>query len=711
MGTHVVAMPLTLWPLTCLVGCLVYLVVAPVPDAPEGQLDVSEPKEKTVGGKKPTPTGKKTIPLGPLDMPGPRPYHRFSPVAPGQARWLSTVDTYSTEQADELYFFGGLTNGLNEHNYHLYNDLWEMHSYWYKSAAPPSSEDQEKSSKEAADMMNGDKKAEEKDDALDPCKVKKGDKPKCNLERYWRQVYAGNGIANLPAAPEPPSHPVAPPMYPDPIDTRFPVPPPPPHPYDPRDDGPAQLLPGNAGVLDEAALQSGSGSTDGAFLEMESTLKMTHEATVQHMHEIGLHAQAKQTEKMGMGNIFATNDLWRFRPTETQGESWAQILPAKGPIPAPRWLHASSIIGNSLFVFGGFTSNLMMDFWHLELDTNKWHELSRTDQGCPKCPGPRDGHSMVPILPKSGPKSIVMFGGIGINFEIKNNRKNTVLLDDVWAWSPEPSPGPWQEKNPACYKDKSCETYYHNKNAKPCARMMHSATSIGEIMVIFGGVGGGNLPLNDVWTWKAGKWTGIDYEDKEQVRGDGPPRARSLATLVPMDSHGRAMLFGGLNWQNKPLDDVWQVQLDIGAESPDEDGFEIENGKWLEIYAKNGGPLARFGHVAQMISPCNEVDQPEDPAIVTQHEKKSHCVLVFGGAGQTDLETDESERMQDARFEAEVYRQMVHTGDDAREKDADKAAQTLFDKSVTESAGPGEEPPAPVIPDVSGSGSPARRLL
>ena len=45
---------------------------------------------------------------------------------------------------------------------------------------------------------------------------------------------------------------------------------------------------------------------------------------------------------------------------------------------------------------------------------------------------------------------------------------------------------------------------------------------------------------------------------------------------LALDLSVAAMLFGGLNWQNKPLDDVWQVQLDIGAESPDEDGFESE---------------------------------------------------------------------------------------------------------------------------------------
>lgn len=81
-----------------------------------------------VGGTKPTPIVESSQHLGTLDLPGRRSYHRFSPIAPGHARWLGTVDSVSDDAGDELYFFGGLTNGLNEKKFHLYNDMWEFHS-------------------------------------------------------------------------------------------------------------------------------------------------------------------------------------------------------------------------------------------------------------------------------------------------------------------------------------------------------------------------------------------------------------------------------------------------------------------------------------------------------------------------------------------------------------------------------------------------------
>lgn len=239
-------------------------------------------------------------------------------------------------------------------------------AYWYKIGSKGSPEESKKKKDDAVKAATSfmEVGAGSAAAAPDPCKIEKGAPLKCMQERYWQQIFAANGISNLPAVPEPPDHPDAPAAYPDPLSSNYPIPPPPPHPYDPRDNGPSAMLPGNAGVVDEGALAS--------FLEMEESLELRteHRAMVMHMQELGLHQHAELAMTHGMGNIFATNDLWMFNGATL---AWEQVAPMPGPIPAPRWLHASAMIGNSLFIFGGFTSNLMMDFWHLEIGMYNTH--------------------------------------------------------------------------------------------------------------------------------------------------------------------------------------------------------------------------------------------------------------------------------------------------------------------------------------------------
>ena len=124
---------------------------------------------------------------------------------------------------------------------------------------------------------------------------------------------------------------------------------------------------------------------------------------------------------------------------------------------------------------------------------------------------------------------------------------------------------------PACHVLKDCSSFDKPSIEKPSPRMMHASASMGlkkPLMVIFGGVGGGNIPLNDLWLFSAGKWTFIDPASDKYGPGDGPPRARSLMSMSALGPSS-VMIFGGINWQNKPLDDIWQVSIDAGEESAD----------------------------------------------------------------------------------------------------------------------------------------------
>ena len=71
-----------------------------------------------------------------------------------------------------------------------------------------------------------------------------------------------------------------------------------------------------------------------------------------------------------------------------------------------------------MIVFGGVTNNLMLlnDLWEYSPIPNNWREINpgkTMDR-----PVPREGHTMVPLLPKNGKgdASVLVFGGISYGY-------------------------------------------------------------------------------------------------------------------------------------------------------------------------------------------------------------------------------------------------------------------------------------------------------
>lgn len=114
------------------------------------------------------------------------------------------------------------------------------------------------------------------------------------------------------------------------------------------------------------------------------------------------------------------NDVWRF---DMAARTWQEIKPAAGsPVPAPRSLHGSGLVGNSFVVYGGLGHN---DTWSFDLSTATWskHEI-RTHQAHP---GTRYASSYAAVGDK-----LYIFGGA---------RRGGFPIDDLWSF--EPATGLW----------------------------------------------------------------------------------------------------------------------------------------------------------------------------------------------------------------------------------------------------------------------------
>lgn len=121
----------------------------------------------------------------------------------------------------------------------------------------------------------------------------------------------------------------------------------------------------------------------------------------------------------------------------------------------------------------------------------------------------------------------------------------------------------------------------------PATRGSHAAAFDVErrAMVIFGGTGGSEGRLNDVWA--------LDTRRREWTRLDDPtepdrPVIRSNATMVLDPNRDRLLVYGGITGAGlspRALGDLFE--------------FDLGSGSWREIVPPTGPtPLARLGHAA-----------------------------------------------------------------------------------------------------------------
>jgi hypothetical protein len=229
------------------------------------------------------------------------------------------------------------------------------------------------------------------------------------------------------------------------------------------------------------------------------------------------------------------SDVWRFN---LSSNTWTQddfVLPS---VLLPRSFAAGLVVGNSLFVFGGFVQALQTvtnDLWSYNIASKQWALLSSNGQA--GAPRPRQGHSANFYNDTMRGPSILFFGGYN----------NTGGMSDTWQFII--STGVWIQIT----KD--------GDTSGPSPRWGQSVifTASPPTLVIFGGtfVGGSINPYyNDVWTLQyngsAWNWTNLLPDGNME----GPQRRGGQATVLSL---GKSFTYGGYASFIGLLNDVWQL--------------------------------------------------------------------------------------------------------------------------------------------------------
>ncbi|XP_007503415.2 host cell factor 2 isoform X2 [Monodelphis domestica] len=143
------------------------------------------------------------------------------------------------------------------------------------------------------------------------------------------------------------------------------------------------------------------------------------------------------------------DDLWQL---DLETMSWSQPE-TKGSVPLPRSLHTANVIGNKMYIFGGWVPQTMnsieassrdcewrctSSFSYLNLDTAEWTSLVSDSQEDKKNlrPRPRAGHCAVAI----GTRLYFWSGRDGY----KKAMNNQVCCKDLWYLDTEKPPAPSQ---------------------------------------------------------------------------------------------------------------------------------------------------------------------------------------------------------------------------------------------------------------------------
>mmetsp|Transcript_5084 Transcript_5084/g.11238 ORF Transcript_5084/g.11238 Transcript_5084/m.11238 type:complete len:855 (-) Transcript_5084:115-2679(-) len=232
----------------------------------------------------------------------------------------------------------------------------------------------------------------------------------------------------------------------------------------------------------------------------------------------------------------ATGDSGRYTITadafvlEVSTNTWTRV-PAEGTVPSARAAHAAACVDMSqMVVYGGATGggSLSSDELYLldirQEDQCQWMSVPVTGP----TPGRRYGHTMVfnkPVL--------IVFGG--------NNGQQAE--SDIWVLDVERSPFQWNEV-----------TVIHTKT--PLPRVYHSAEVCREgpasgMMVVFGGRTPDNRSLKDIWGLRQhrdGRW---DWVEAPTKRGN-PPEPRFQHSCMFLNE--KLLIVGGRGSDvNKPL--------------------------------------------------------------------------------------------------------------------------------------------------------------
>ena len=288
------------------------------------------------------------------------------------------------------------------------------------------------------------------------------------------------------------------------------------------------------------------------------------------------------------------NDLWEY---STKKNTWKQLEP-RGRLPAGRYGHTAVSVGDKMLVCGGQKSDgkIATDLWEYSMKRNTWKQLKDLsfahflENGGFRHTAVLAGDKMLVYGGTNGRKfsqfmseysmkqgvlktnydfnapkrykhtavsigdNMLVFGG-----ETVEGGEQRVLKGDLWKYSIKQNTRHlwWKKSRPSRWKKLT-------STGGPSARSRHTAVSVGDKMLVFGGqeshlkIGSGNIGFgmnNDLWEYsmKKNTWKKLVFT--------GGPSERAGHTAV---SIGDNMLVFGGEASNSKKNDLWILRDPCG---------------------------------------------------------------------------------------------------------------------------------------------------
>lgn len=299
-------------------------------------------------------------------------------------------------------------------------------------------------------------------------------------------------------------------------------------------------------------------------------------------------------------------------------ENWS-LLPIFGGMPAPRYNHAATVIGNKMVVVGGESANgLLEDVQVLDFDRFTWttasSKLYLSPSSLPlKIPACK-GHSLI-----SWGQKVLLIGG---KMNCGSDRLSVWVLDT----------------------ETECWSLMEAKGDIPVARSGHTVARASSVLIIFGGEDDKGKKLNDLHMFDLKSLTWLPLH----CTGTGPsPRTNHVSALF---DDRMLLIFGGTS-KSKTLNDLYSLDFETMVWSRMKTkGFLpapragccgiLSGSKWYIV----GGGSKKKRHAETLVldvlnpewtvaieSPTSSITSNKGFSLVLVQQKRKDLLVAFGG--------------------------------------------------------------------------------
>ena len=227
---------------------------------------------------------------------------------------------------------------------------------------------------------------------------------------------------------------------------------------------------------------------------------------------------------------------------------WSIVGDAEGTAfpPQPRCKHSASLIGDKMWIFGGWDwAETFVDLQCLSLTDMRWRSPVKITISPKFIPLDRIWHAAC-LCPDEGEAERL--------YILSGEDRNSFLQNDVYYTSiPESSSA---NENASLQELEWHATKKQGGSAGPSPRFAHTVSRVGSVLVQFGGMGGGlDLIFDDVWVYytSSGAWRRMKNKSL-----DGPS-GRYAHTCV--SSEKALYICGGRNSSLEFLGDVYCLEV------------------------------------------------------------------------------------------------------------------------------------------------------